>query len=91
MEGVGGISGQTQQLRLFSITIEDYQRIINEKVLPKILKAFGITDWEIKLRTPEEKTEQAQLQVSQQKIQLANALFQMGFDIKLQKGKGRKH
>ena len=89
MEGVGGISGQTQQLRLFSITIEDYQRIINEKVLPKILKAFGITDWEIKLRTPEEKTEQAQLQVSQQKIQLANALFQMGFDIKLQKGKGR--
>ena len=89
MEGMGGISGSTQQLRLFSLTIEDHQRVYNEKVLPKILAAFGVTDWEIKLRTPEEKTEQSQLQITEQKIQIVNALFQMGFDIKLQKNKGK--
>jgi len=86
MEGIGGLSGQTQQLKMFSNVIEADQKRYNEKVFPKLLGAFGITDWTIKLRTPEEKVESVILQQAQQKITIAATMLQMGFDVKLKPG-----
>jgi len=83
MEGVGGISGETQQLKVFNDVIQADQRIFNEKVFPIFMKAFGITDWELLLRPPEEKVEGQQLQLIQQKVIVAQQMLQMGFDIEL--------
>ena len=86
MEGMGGISGQTQQLKMMNNVVAADQRIFNEKVIPAILESLGITDWEITLRTPEEKVEGQVLQLAQQKVAVAGALIQMGFDVSLKPG-----
>jgi hypothetical protein len=83
MEGLGGISGQTQQLKMMSNVVASDQRMFNEKIVPTILRALGITDWIIALRTPEEKVEGQVLQLAQQKVQIATQMRGMGFDIKL--------
>lgn len=86
MEGVGGLSGQTQQLKMMANVVASDQRMFNEKIIPAILKNVGITDWEISLRTPEEKIEGETLQLAQQKVAIATAMRQMGYDIKLKPG-----
>ena len=82
-EGFGGLSTQTQQLVVMSRVVEGDQRIFHEKVFPIILDMFGITDWTIELRTPEEKAEATQLQFVQQKVMVASQLLQDGYDVKL--------
>jgi hypothetical protein len=86
MEGTGGISGQTQQLKMMSNVVASDQRLFNEKIIPVILKELGITDWEITLRTPEEKIEGQTLQLAQQKVAVATSMHALGFDIKLKPG-----
>jgi hypothetical protein len=83
MEGVGGISGQTQQLKVFSSVIQSDQRMFNQKIFPQLLESFGITDWMIHLRPPEEKIEGEILTLAQQKVAIAMQMQQLGFDIKL--------
>ena len=82
-EGFGGLSTQTQQLVVMSRVVEGDQRIFHEKVFPIILEMFGITDWTLELRTPEEKAEATQLQFVQQKVMVASQLLQDGYDVKL--------
>jgi hypothetical protein len=86
MEGVGGLSGQTQQLKMFSNVIEADQRRYNDILFPYILKLFNITDWEIKLRTPEEKIESVILAQAQQKVGIASQMKMIGFDVALKSG-----
>ena len=83
MEGIGGISGQTQQLKVFSNVIAADQRKYNEKVFPILLQNFGITDWEITLRPPEEKVEAVIIQQAQQKVSIASQMRAMGFTVEL--------
>ena len=83
MEGIGGLSGQTQQLKVFNDVIQADQRIFNEKVFPIIMKAFGITDWVLNLRPPEEKVEGQILELAQQKVVIATQMLQMGFKVEL--------
>ena len=83
MEGVGGISGQTQQLKVFSDVVQADQRMYNEKIFPILLKAFGITDWKLQLRPPEEKVEGQILQLASQKVNIASQMRMMGFDVEL--------
>jgi hypothetical protein len=82
-EAFGGLSTQTQQLVVMSRVVESDQRLFHEKVFPKILKAFGITDFELLLPTPEEKAEATRISFAQQRVGIANQLAQMGFEIKL--------
>ena len=83
MEGIGGISGQSQQLKVFNDVIQADQRMYNEKVFPILLKAFGITDWKLQLRPPEEKVEGEILQLATQKVNIASQMRMMGFDVEL--------
>ncbi len=83
MEGLGGLSGQTQQLKMMSNVVASDQRMFNERIIPIILKNIGVTDWEINLRTPDEKVEGQVLQLAQQKIAIATQMHSMGFDVSL--------
>ena len=82
-EAFGGLSTQTQQLVVMSRVVEGDQRLFLEKVFPVLLEAFGITDWDLVLPNPEEKAEATKISFAQQKVQVVNALAQLGFTITL--------
>jgi len=82
-EAFGGLSAQTQQLVVMSRVVEGDQRLLHEKVLPKLLDAFNITDWELSLKVPEEKAEATRISFTQQRVAIASQLNQMGFTVKL--------
>ncbi len=82
-EAFGGLSTQTQQLVVMSRVVEGDQRLFHEKVFPQLLEAFGITDWNISLKVPEEKAEATRLSFAQQRIAMASQLNQMGLTITL--------
>jgi hypothetical protein len=82
-DAFGGLSSQTQQLVVMSRVVEADQRLFHEKVLPTLLEAFGITDWALVLPNPEEKAEATKISFAQQKVQVANALAQLGFTVAL--------
>jgi hypothetical protein len=85
-EGVGAMSGQTQQLKVFSNIIDADQRRYNEKLFPQLLKAFHITDWQLKLLPPEEKVESIVLQQAQQRVAIATQMMTLGFQVELKPG-----
>lgn len=82
-EAYGGLSGTTQQLTVMSRVSESDQRLIQEKVFPNLLEAFGVTDWVWELPSPEEKAEATRIMFSQQRVSVASQLLQMGFTIKI--------
>ena len=82
-EAFGGLSTQTQQLVVMSRVVEGDQRLFHEKVFPQLLEAFGVTDWNISLKVPEEKAEATRISFAQQRVSMASQLTNMGFTIKL--------
>ena len=82
-EAFGGLSSQTQQLVVMSRVVEADQRMFHEKIFPQLLRAFGITDYEIRLPQPEEKAENTRLSFAQQKISIVSQFATLGFDVKL--------
>ena len=82
-EAFGGLSTQTQQLVVMSRVVEGDQRLFHEKVFPQLLDAFGIEDWSISLKIPEEKAEATKISFAQQRVAMASQLTQMGFTLKL--------
>ena len=82
-EAFGGLSSQTQQLVVMSRVVEADQRMFHEKIFPQLLRAFGITDYEIRLPQPEEKAENTRLSFAQQKISIVSQFANLGFDVKL--------
>ena len=80
-EAFGGLSTQTQQLVVMSRVVEGDQRLFHEKVLPKLLEAFNITDWELSLRVPEEKAEATRISFAQQRVAIAGQMNSMGFTV----------
>jgi hypothetical protein len=86
-DAYGGMSSQTQQLTVMSRVVEGDQRILHEKVFPPLLEAFGITDWELELKQPEEKAEATRIAFAQQRVSVANMLLQMGFGVEIKAGK----
>ena len=86
VDSVGGLASQTAQLVVTSRVVEADQRIFNEKVFPYICESFGITDWGLKLKQPEEKAEQTRINFAAQRIMAANQLHAMGFKVKLRPG-----
>ena len=82
-EAFGGLSTQTQQLVVMRRVVESDQRLFHDKVFPRILRAFGITDFDLVLPTPEEKAEATRISFAQQRIGIASQFAQLGFEIKL--------
>ena len=82
-EAFGGLSTQTQQLVVMSRVVEGDQRLFHEKVFPQLLESFGIEQWNITLKVPEEKAEATRISFAQQRIAMASQLNQMGFTLRL--------
>jgi len=81
--GVGGVRAEnSQQLVVMSRVVEGAQRSYHTDVFPKLLEAFGITDWQLQLAVPEEQSELMRLQILQQRLTFAQGMGQLGFGVK---------
>jgi hypothetical protein len=67
--------------------IESYQNIINHQIMPFMLKQMNISDWEIDLIPPQEKTEEIDLSVEKLRIENAVQMLQLGYEPIKEKGK----
>lgn len=85
--GAGGLNNESQQLVVMSRVVEGKQRIYHETVFPVLLAAFGIEDWTLELRQPEELSELAELQVRQATASWASTMAGMGFGLRYDQGK----
>jgi len=80
--GIGGLNAESQQLVVMSRVVEGAQRSYHTDVFPKLLDAFGITDWKLELAVPEEQSELMRLQILQQRLTFAQGMGQLGFGVK---------
>ena len=81
-DGVGGLNNESQQVTRLSRGAQLSQSVYNTSVLPVLLDAFGITDWELSLETAEESSEKFKIEIMQQKAAWAQTLAGIGFGIK---------
>lgn len=82
---VGGIGGvvlhNSQQLVVMSRAVEGAQRSYHTNVFPKMEKSLHITDWHLRLKTPEETSELTSIQISQAKAEHASVMAGIGFGV----------
>ena len=84
---VGGLTRESAQTAMHDNLIESYQAVINQHVLPHMLKQMGVTDWEIGLVPPKESSEEIELAVEKQRIENAMQMMQLGYEPIKEKGK----
>ena len=84
---VGGLTRESAQTAMHDNLIESYQAVINQHVLPHMLKQMGVTDWEMRLVPPKESSEEIELAVEKQRIENAMQMMQLGYEPIKEKGK----
>jgi len=84
---VGGLTRETAQTAMHDNLIESYQNVINNNIMPNLLKQLNISDWEIGLVPPKEATEEIGLAVEKQRIENAMQMMQLGYEPIKEKGK----
>ena len=84
---VGGLTRETAQTAMHDNLIESYQNVINHQVIPHLLKQMSVSDWEIDLVPPQEKTEETELGVEKMRIENAVQMMQLGYEPIKEKGK----
>ncbi len=78
----GGLNNESQQI--YGVTnkaLEDGQSFYNNKVLKWILKQLKIETYDLVLRTPEEENEVENLKMVKLRIENAQMMSNMGFDV----------
>ena len=78
-DGIGGLNNESQQITRLSRGAQLSQSVYNINVLPKLMDAFGITDWNLTLETSEEHSEQFELDLKLSNAQWAQNMVTMGF------------
>ena len=81
-EGVGGLNNESQQITRLSRGAQLSQDVYNTHILPGVLDAFGITDWNLTLETSEERSEEFELDMKMKRANWAQTMVQMGFGVK---------
>ena len=76
-----GLNNEGLTITVTTRAIESGQKVYNDKVFPFLLKQFGVTDWEYKLKSPEEKDQMAEEQLRAQRISNAQAMQALGFEV----------
>jgi hypothetical protein len=79
--GIGGLNNESQQLVVMSRVVEGAQRVFQEQVFPPLLKHFGVTDWILKLKQPEETSELTLINIKTSKATWAQMMAGMGFGV----------
>jgi len=83
----GGMAKESAQTSMHDALIESYQSIFNEQIIPDLLKQLGITDWTIGLAPPREETEDINLSLEKQRIEIATQMQQLGYEPQKDTGK----
>lgn len=81
-EGSGGLNNESQQLVVMSRVVEGAQRSYHVDVFEKMLDAFGVTDWRLEIRTPEQINEEREVNLQILKMTRAQGMAGMGFGVK---------
>lgn len=71
------------QMTVQSHAVEAAHHLYNTKVLPAIVKAWGINDWTLELRIPQEQIEAQELSLTDKRSTIAQRMFDMNFEILL--------
>jgi hypothetical protein len=79
MDAVGLQNSGPTQWAVTGLAAQWGQWTYNEKVLPRLLELFGVTDWVLSLQEPEEEDDQAKWQVRLMEVQHALSMTQLGF------------
>lgn len=77
----GGLNNEGLQITVTNRAVSRGQRIYNDKIFPKLLQEFGITDWMLKLNPNEEQDEMAPITRLQAKANVAATMKTMGFEV----------
>lgn len=80
-EGIGGLNSESQQLTVMSRVVEGAQRSYHTEVFPRFEVALKVTDWHLRIRTPEESDELVELQIQQTRVAIAQMFASMGFGV----------
>ncbi len=78
-QSYGGLGNESQQITRMSRGAQMSQDVYNTEIFPKLMAAFGITDWRLTLSSAEERSEQNEWDLKQAKAQWASTLVMMGF------------
>lgn len=78
----GGLNNEGLQVTVTTRAALKGQDPFNKKLFPWLMKQFGVSDFNYLLNSPEEKDEMAEKQRFQIDVQSAQAMKQMGFDVK---------
>ena len=81
MSDVGGMGNEGLQVVVTNRAIQRGQTVFNEKILPKIAEATGVTDYTLELVPNERRDEMAEAQLEAQKIANAMNMQAMGFKV----------
>ncbi|MAH45742.1 hypothetical protein CMI37_07920 [Candidatus Pacearchaeota archaeon] len=83
----GSLAKETAQTSMHDNLIESYQNIINDQIMPHLLEQLGVTDFEIKLSPPVEKTEDDSISIEKARLEVAMQMQQLGYEPVKEKGK----
>jgi len=83
----GGLAKESAQTSMHDALIESYQSIFNDTIMPNLLKQLGVDDWTIGLAPPREETEDINLAMEKQRIEIATQMQQLGFEPQKDTGK----
>ena len=84
---VGGLTRESAQTDMHNKLIESYQNVINENIIPFMLRQLEISDWTIHLQPPQEETEEIQLSIEKLRLENASMMMQLGYEAIKEKGK----
>jgi len=82
----GGLNNEGLQITVTNRAVEQEQKIFNEQIFPWICKQLNISDFIVQLKPHEEKDMAAQLQREQMRLQIAQQLMQMGYNVNIKEG-----
>ena len=79
----GGLNNEGLQITVTNRAVEFGQGIWNKKMFPKLLKQFGIVDFDYELNPSEEQDEVAEVDLKLKKTQHAQMMQSMGYETEL--------
>ena len=77
----GGLNNEGLQVTVTTRAVEAGQQLYNEEVFPKLVKALGIVNWQLKLKPSEEQDEASDEQLALVKTQRAQLMQQLGLKV----------
>ena len=84
---VGGLTRESAQTDMHNKLIESYQNVINDNVIPFMLRQLEVSDWTIHLQPPQEETEEISLSIEKLRLENASMMLQLGYEPIKEKGK----